>query len=186
MFSLWSSVAFLAFYIFYLLMGSYLFNSIECPEEIKAKSWLAAQKRRFMKLIMEEDIGNLHNACSHMYYYVVHNETTESTITSIINQTIQQLMMEINLNSSHKLQEEDCEMWSFFNSFYFSFTSITTIGYGKMAPRTQLGRGVCLLYSIIGIPINNMLISSIASFFSNKGSGLFLQNFPPYLDNVQG
>ena len=178
-----SYLGFLAFYMFYLLMGGYMFYSIECPEEIKAKSWLAAQKRRFMKLVMEEDIGNLHNACSYMYYYVVHNETTESTITSIVNQTVQQLMMEINMNSS---QEEDCEMWSFFNSFFFSLTSITTIGYGKMAPRTQLGRGVCLLYSIIGIPINNMLISSIASFFSNKESYLFLRNFPPYLDNVQG
>ena len=167
-------MAFLTFYIFYLLMGGYLFNSIECPEEIKAKSWLAAQKRRFVKLINDEDMGNLHNACSYMYYYVVYNKTAESNTTSLVNQTIQQLMMEMNVNSSHKSQEEDCEMWSFFNSFFFSFTSITTIGYGNIAPRTQLGRGACLLYSIIGIPINNMLISSIASFFSKRGSGLSL------------
>ena len=63
---------------------------------------------------------------------------------------------------------EDCMLWSFYNSVFFSFTSITTIGYGRMAPQTQLGRGVLLLYSFIGIPINGILIGTVAAFFSIK------------------
>ena len=158
-------LAFLAFYVFYLLIGGYMFYSIECPEEIKVKRRLAAEKKRFMTLI-EEDIGDL----------PVHNETLNSNLTSFINHNIQRLVMETNLNSTHEVQEENCERWSFFNSFFFGFTSITTIGYGKITPETQLGRGACLLYSIIGIPINNILISSIASLFMNKGSGIFPHN----------
>ena len=157
-----SYLAFLAFYVIYLLMGGYMFYSIECPEEIKVERRLATEKRRFM-MLLEEDYGDL-------------RETATSNSTSFINHNIQRLMVQTNLNNTHEVQADNCERWSFFNSFFFAFTSITTIGYGKITPRTQLGRGACILYSIIGIPINNILISSIASFFINKGSGLFLHN----------
>ena len=65
-------------------------------------------------------------------------------------------------------KKEHCELWSFYNSLFFAFTSITTIGYGRSAPQTQLGRGVLLAYSLIGIPINGILIGTIGAFFSLK------------------
>ena len=63
---------------------------------------------------------------------------------------------------------EHCEHWSFYNSVFFAFPSITTIGYGRAAPQTQLGRGILLIYSIMGIPINSILIGTIGAFFSIK------------------
>ena len=65
-------------------------------------------------------------------------------------------------------EAEHCELWSFYNSVFFAFTSITTIGYGRAAPQTQLGRGILLIYSIMGIPINGILIGTIGAFFSIK------------------
>ena len=65
-------------------------------------------------------------------------------------------------------EAEHCQLWSFYNSVFFAFTSITTIGYGRSAPQTQLGRGVLLAYSLIGIPINGILIGTIGAFFSIK------------------
>ena len=38
---------------------------------------------------------------------------------------------------SNEAKAKDCEKWSVYNSFFFSFTAITTIGYGKIAPETQ-------------------------------------------------
>ena len=32
---------------------------------------------------------------------------------------------------------KDCETWDVYNSFFFSFTAITTIGYGRIFPETQ-------------------------------------------------
>ena len=62
----------------------------------------------------------------------------------------------------------DCKMWSIANSFVFSFTTITTIGYGTMAPVTQLGRGFCILYNLLGVPLNGFLIRALATAMSSK------------------
>ena len=32
---------------------------------------------------------------------------------------------------------KDCQTWDVYNSFFFSFTAITTIGYGRIYPETQ-------------------------------------------------
>ena len=71
-------------------------------------------------------------------------------------------------DSKEEEKTEHCELWSFYNSVFFAFTSITTIGYGRAAPQTQLGRGILLIYSFIGIPINGILIGTIGAFFSIK------------------
>ena len=68
-------------------------------------------------------------------------------------------------------KHEACEKWGFFNSVFFCFTSITTIGYGKISLQTQLGRLACLIYSIVGIPLNTVVIGFTGNLLINKGSG---------------
>ena len=155
---------FLCLYISYLALGALLFHAIECPEEIREKTLLTTQKERFLKLIEdvgEKEIGKLHEACTLMYYHIVYNET--SGVTGFINQTIQKLKTEENTDRT-------CEKWSFFNSMFFAFTSITTIGYGTITPKTQLGRGVTPLYIMFGTPLNCIVIRSLAGFLTQKVS----------------
>ena len=131
------ALAFLVFFIFYLLLGGYLFNTIECPEEIARI--------------------NIHHQSSQMDYM-----DSSASMDSICGQ-----YHALNDPEVPK-QANECELWSFYNSVFFAFTSITTIGYGRTAPQTQLGRGVLLVYSFIGIPINGILIGTIGAFFSIK------------------
>ena len=155
---------FLCLYICYLALGALLFHAIECPEEIREKTLLTTQKERFLKLIEdvgEKEMGKLHEACTLMYYHILYNET--SGVKGLINKTMQQLKKERNANHMHS-----CDKWSIFNSMFFSFTSTTTIGYGKLTPRTQLGRGVTPLYIMIGTPLNGMVIGSLASFLAQE------------------
>lgn len=44
--------------------------------------------------------------------------------------------------------------WSFMSSVFFSWTAITTIGYGHIVPLTIQGRISCLLYALFGIPLS--------------------------------
>ncbi|CAD5223500.1 unnamed protein product [Bursaphelenchus okinawaensis] len=56
--------------------------------------------------------------------------------------------------------------WSFGASIFFSWTAITTIGYGHIVPRTLAGRVSCLLYALFGIPLILVTIADIGRFLS--------------------
>jgi len=47
-------------------------------------------------------------------------------------------------------------------------SKIKRVGYGRIALETQLGRGVCLIYSTLGVPLNAILIGTLGSYFGKK------------------
>ncbi|XP_061843075.1 potassium channel subfamily K member 3a [Nerophis lumbriciformis] len=51
--------------------------------------------------------------------------------------------------------------WTFAGSFYFAITVITTIGYGHAAPSTEGGKGFCMLYALLGIPLTLVMFQSV-------------------------
>lgn len=52
---------------------------------------------------------------------------------------------------------------SLIDGFYFSFITLSTIGYGDISPATDVGKVVTVIYGIAGLGIIAALISSIAS-----------------------
>ncbi|XP_076303483.1 open rectifier K[+] channel 1 isoform X2 [Lasioglossum baleicum] len=63
--------------------------------------------------------------------------------------------------------ETDYLRWDFYNSFYFAYTVVSTIGYGNLAPTTVLSRILMIFYGLIGIPINGILLSQLGEFFGH-------------------
>jgi hypothetical protein len=55
------------------------------------------------------------------------------------------------------------EGFSPIDSFYFCFITLATIGYGDLAPATDVGKLVTIIYSVAGLGIMAALISSIAT-----------------------
>ena len=155
--SLWSFLALLAFYMAYLLMGGYIFYNIECTEEMAVKRRAVALERESMLSLVEG-------------LEFIRDKEAPQDMAPFITNLIKQIM-ENRTYEEAKEKYKVCETWGFFNSFFFGFTSVTTIGYGKISPQTQLGRVACLIYSIIGIPLNTSVIGFIGNFLVNKGSG---------------
>ncbi|XP_068953501.1 potassium channel subfamily K member 18 [Petaurus breviceps papuanus] len=51
--------------------------------------------------------------------------------------------------------------WSFLESLFFCCTVFTTVGYGDIYPRTRLGKIVCMLYALFGIPLMFLVMATV-------------------------
>ena len=60
------------------------------------------------------------------------------------------------------------EKWSWIDAYYFSVVSLTTVGYGDLAPTTNFGKIFTTFYLIIGISIIAALLNNIIKNFMAK------------------
>lgn len=59
------------------------------------------------------------------------------------------------------------EGWSIVDSLYFSVVTLTTIGYGDFAPKTDLGKLFTVLYIIVGIGMILSFINTIQHHYTH-------------------
>nr|XP_035930587.1 potassium channel subfamily K member 17 isoform X1 [Halichoerus grypus] len=51
--------------------------------------------------------------------------------------------------------------WEFMGSFFFSVSTVTTIGYGNLSPRTMAARLFCIFFALVGIPLNLVVLNRL-------------------------
>ena len=56
-------------------------------------------------------------------------------------------------------------------SWMFTFTVVTTTGFGLVTPRTAYGQVFCVIYSMLGIPVTGICLGVVAEI-------VILQKFP--------
>nr|XP_054758794.1 potassium channel subfamily K member 16-like [Lytechinus pictus] len=63
--------------------------------------------------------------------------------------------------------------WDLVDSLFFCATVVTTIGYGNLAPSTELGRSICIIYALIGIPLSGLLVTIIGQQLKKRLRGIW-------------
>ncbi|OAT06555.1 potassium channel protein [Blastomyces gilchristii SLH14081] len=58
---------------------------------------------------------------------------------------------------------EQAQNWSYFESLYFAYTSLLTIGYGDFTPGDTWGKPFLVFWSLLAIPTMTILFSSMGS-----------------------
>ncbi|XP_039093240.1 potassium channel subfamily K member 18 [Hyaena hyaena] len=56
--------------------------------------------------------------------------------------------------------------WSFLSSLFFCCTVISTVGYGHMYPVTRLGKYLCMLYALFGIPLMFLVLTDMGDILA--------------------
>nr|XP_012602389.1 potassium channel subfamily K member 17 isoform X2 [Microcebus murinus] len=51
--------------------------------------------------------------------------------------------------------------WELVGSFFFSVSTITTIGYGNLSPHTMAARLFCIFFALVGIPLNLVVLNRL-------------------------
>uniref|UniRef100_A0A670Y6G2 Potassium two pore domain channel subfamily K member 17 n=1 Tax=Pseudonaja textilis TaxID=8673 RepID=A0A670Y6G2_PSETE len=51
--------------------------------------------------------------------------------------------------------------WDFVGSFFFSVSTVTTIGYGNLSPNSVVSQVFCIFFALFGIPLNLILLNRI-------------------------
>jgi voltage-gated potassium channel len=54
------------------------------------------------------------------------------------------------------------EGWSLLDSLYFSVATLSTVGYGDFAPRTDFGKIFTIIYLLVGVGVFAALVGKLA------------------------
>lgn len=120
-------------YILYLVGGGFLFRFLEKEFENNNKLEIMRIKSEFVRKHAGVSDDNL--------------EEFLEKISAVRTSPLQR-----NENNSD---------WSFGQSFLFTVTVVTTIGYGHVTPSTPIGKLVCILYALLGIPFTLVFLSAL-------------------------
>jgi len=60
------------------------------------------------------------------------------------------------------------EKWSLLDSLYFSTTTLTTVGYGDLAPKTDIGKIFTIIYLFVGIGVILGFVNIVAHHTNNQ------------------
>ncbi|XP_065225013.1 potassium channel subfamily K member 1-like isoform X2 [Planococcus citri] len=138
---------FILFYLAYLVFGAHVFSIIERAErssKTASKNFMFLYRQLFNKAdcpclaIKEKELNDL--------------------LTVALEANNNGVSFEGNDSYAYPSSESN---WSFSQALFFTVTILTTIGYGRITPRTTAGKIFCILYIIVGLPLTLTLGTAV-------------------------
>ncbi|XP_048483408.1 uncharacterized protein LOC105390907 [Plutella xylostella] len=135
-----------ALHIIYLLLGASIFYHIESPLEMAQRAEEKLERLEIQNLLYEN--------------YIPNDPDKQDSILRKLSDYCGKSMFNYTTED-----EEPPIKWDFYHSFFFSYTVVSTIGYGNLSPTTHLSRILMIFYGLFGIPINGILLANLGEYF---------------------
>ena len=146
----------------YLLAGAYMFRAIEAQHELDT---LVADRKLHIEK-RNEFINNTTALYQRMTSQGLTPADVENDFRQMLIDYVHNDVMKNNWDGrvadDDEITEKDL-IWQLVPSLVFATTTVTTIGYGIIVPKTPLGRGVTIAYAIVGIPCAMVWLSLIGN-----------------------
>ncbi|KAL3273853.1 hypothetical protein HHI36_015279, partial [Cryptolaemus montrouzieri] len=65
--------------------------------------------------------------------------------------------------------------WTYGGALLYSVTLLTTVGYGRLTPKTNLGKLVTVIYAMFGVPLMLVLLSELGSMFAGGAAKCYFK-----------
>uniref|UniRef100_A0A0R3RWW8 Two pore potassium channel protein sup-9 n=1 Tax=Elaeophora elaphi TaxID=1147741 RepID=A0A0R3RWW8_9BILA len=128
----------LAVLFFYLLIGAIVFVQIESPAEKNDMEAYEEFRLHWDELLREA--GFKENDIDQLF-------------TDIRTMALKGIWTEKNVTTGPS--------WTFGQAFFFVGALISTVGYGRVSPRTREGKFFTIVYCLVGIPMTLALLSAL-------------------------
>ncbi|NXD78350.1 KCNKI protein, partial [Halcyon senegalensis] len=129
--------------VIYAFLGALMFSHIEGNRKVN----LSEEYRKFLQ--------NL--------WYISRNLSDNMTE----NEEVFREKIHVLLNTAERdwfVNPKD--IWTFFGSLFFCCTVFTTVGYGNTYPVTRIGKYLCMLYALFGIPLMFLVLTDMGDILA--------------------
>lgn len=142
----------------YCLFGAAIFELIEVKHEIQVKKSIGQLRNQVVDEIWDDmkSVDVLDEVKWTAYAADKLRDFERKLLNSMKNQ------------GWNGYENEDKIQWTFAGSLFYAINCITTIGYGDLTTKTQIGKMVTILYSLIGIPLFFVCMSNTGSALANS------------------
>ncbi|XP_049795708.1 open rectifier potassium channel protein 1 [Schistocerca nitens] len=141
-------LALLLLFVTYLLFGAGVFYYIERQAEKVTRAADILQRDHIIDMVD--------------HYYWPQNKTAQRLFLEDLSDFCGRDMTDPPPEDS----SPEPKKWTFYNSFFFVVTVVSTIGYGNLSPTTDASRLLMIFYALIGIPMNGILLATLGDFYS--------------------
>uniref|UniRef100_A0A1I8A311 Ion_trans_2 domain-containing protein n=1 Tax=Steinernema glaseri TaxID=37863 RepID=A0A1I8A311_9BILA len=146
-------LALYCFVVLYLLAGAYVFYYVEGESEVirneMHREMIMDQKEEFVYEISK--LSNVSEIDRRLELFLREISSLNITVDRYLT------LSDANKNVTKR--------WTFSSSVLFSFTILTTIGYGNVAPATYWCQLFTMVYGAFGIPLFLITIADLGRFF---------------------
>ncbi|KAK3083425.1 hypothetical protein FSP39_022314 [Pinctada imbricata] len=154
---LFSHIGLCSLVVAYTILGGFVFMTLEAPAEL--------QQRERIQIKRKNHVERLWNITTEVNVFSQSNWSLEADrVMRAFQADIYRATKDLGWDG--KDGEEDAQ-WSFAGSLLYSITVITTIGYGHIAPKTDGGRFVTIIYALVGIPLTFLCIANLGSLLES-------------------
>jgi len=153
---LFSHVGLLSMVVGYCILGGFTFEHLEKDNELQVKKDMAKNRK-----LLEDKIWNLTR-----FSPVLKKENWTVDVMAEMKKFEKEIVHAMKVKGWDGYEDTEKQKWTFPGSLFYSIVLISTIGYGDQTPKTQWGKLVTIIYSILGIPLFFLCLGHIGETLS--------------------